>query len=88
MDSGLTPAFYANQSQYESFGRAGLTLKAFVAVSPILGNTPQVSGGNIDGYIAYYATKCPASPYEATISGWGAKYNTLQFNDSAVDCGP
>ena len=88
VDSRLTPAFYANQSQYESFGLAGLTLKAFVAVSPILGNTPQVSGGNIDGYIAYSATKCPASPYEATISGWGDKYNTLQFIDSAVDCGP
>lgn len=86
-NSSLTPAFYANQSQYTSFSLAQLALPAFVAIAPIAGNQPAVSGGNIEGYIAYYAS-CPASSDIAQVKQWGALYNTVQFRDSGIDCAP
>jgi len=52
-------------------------------------------GNNITGYIEYGdfganppQPNCPAAPYESAILNWGAPYNTLQFPDSGVDCGP
>lgn len=87
INSGLTPAFYVDQSQYATYNLSTLNMPAFVAISPIAGNTPGVSGANINGFIGYYGG-CPAAAYESTINGWGARYNTLQFADSSVDCGP
>ncbi|WP_067623695.1 hypothetical protein [Alicyclobacillus acidiphilus] len=86
-DSSLTPAFYVNQSQYETFGLSQLAVPAFIAIAPIEGNKPAVSGGNIEGYIAYYAT-CPAATDVAQVKSWGARYNTVQFRDSGIDCAP
>jgi hypothetical protein len=94
VDSALHPAFYANQSQYYTYGLSAIGLPAFVAVSPIQGNEPFVPGGsfgrpgsNVTGYIAYFGS-CPSLADENTVRGWGAPYNTLQFSDSGVDCGP
>ncbi|WDL98080.1 hypothetical protein [Alicyclobacillus sp. ALC3] len=87
VNSNLQPGFYANQSQYATYDLKAINLPAFIAVSPIQGNTPQVTGGNIEGYDAYYAS-CPATTDVQTVTGWGAKYNTVQFRDSGVDCSP
>jgi hypothetical protein len=87
VSSELTAGFYVNQSQYTTYNLASLTAPAFIAVSPIGGNTPEGKGGNIIGYIAYYAS-CPVSSDISTVAGWGAKFNTVQFSDSAVDCAP
>lgn len=86
-DSALTAAFYANQSQYQTFGLDQLSIPAFVAIAPIQGNHPSVSGKNVEGYIAYYAT-CPVASDVAQVKSWGAKYNIIQFRDSGVDCSP
>lgn len=83
----LNPAFYCNQYQYTTFNLASITLPAFIAVSPIQGNTPHVKGGNVIGYSAYYAS-CPATPYVDQIASWGGMVNTVQFPDSGVDCSP
>ncbi|MBX6353802.1 MAG: hypothetical protein IRZ10_10760 [Thermoflavifilum sp.] len=85
--AGLQPAFYCNQWQYQTYKLNTIQLPAFIAVSPIGGNTPHVRGGNVIGYIAYYAT-CPAADDVATVKSWGAQWNTVQFRDSGVDCGP
>jgi hypothetical protein len=87
VNNNLTPAFYANQSQFSEFGLSSLSLPGFVAVSPILGVVPSVRGNNVYGYIAYTAA-CPAVSYESSILNWGGTFNTLQFSDSGVDCGP
>ena len=87
VDTGLKAGFYVNQSQYATYGLQAINAPAFIAVSPIGGNTPSVSGGNVAGYIAYYAF-CPAGTYVQNMANWGAKFNTVQFSDSAVDCGP
>lgn len=83
----LVPAFYANQSQYHHFSLSQLSLPAFVAIAPIAGNQPTVSGGNVEGYISFYAS-CPVSPDVRQVEGWGALYNTVQFRDSGIDCAP
>jgi hypothetical protein len=83
----LRAAFYASQSQFQTYGLTSQTLPGFVAVNPILNNRPTISGGNVTGYIAYYGG-CPAAQYENQIKSWGGRFNTLQFNDSGVDCGP
>ncbi|GGI98617.1 hypothetical protein GCM10010885_05160 [Alicyclobacillus cellulosilyticus] len=83
----LTPALYCNQSQYVRFGLEKLDLPVFVAVSPIRGQAPAVKGGNIRGYCAFYAA-CPAAADVATVRSWGGVFNTVQFRDSGVDCGP
>ena len=64
-----------------------LPIPIFPAVSPILGNSPFVLGAGVTGYVAYYAA-CPAQSYVNQMNGWGGAYNTLQFTDSGVDCGP
>ena len=73
---GGVPANWPNQPFYSAFG---------------LGSP----GFNITGYIEYGdfgasppRPTCPAAPYENAIRNWGAPYNTLQFPDSGVDCGP
>jgi hypothetical protein len=95
VDPALVPAYYADQSQVQSYGLAALPYPGFIAIEPITGNTPYVSGGNILGYIAVVNASygdttggCPAAPYESRILNWGAAYNTMQFPDSGVDCGP
>ncbi|UNO50337.1 hypothetical protein [Alicyclobacillus acidoterrestris] len=87
INTSFQPAFYCNQSQYTTFQLSALSLPAFVAIAPITGNRPQVTGGNIKGYIAYYAT-CPVNDEITQVKGWGALYNTVQFRDSGIDCGP
>ncbi|MHB1629182.1 MAG: hypothetical protein ACYCVB_12560 [Bacilli bacterium] len=59
VNTGLKTGFYVNQSQYTTYGLQAINAPAFIAVSPIEGNTPAVSGGNIEGCIACYAS-CPA----------------------------
>jgi len=94
VDPALHAAFYANQSQYSTYDLSSIALPAFIAVSPIQGNQPFAPGGafgspgsNVTGYIAYFSS-CPALADENTVRGWGAPYNTMQFSDSGVDCGP
>ena len=87
VSKSLVPAFYCNQYQYSTYHLAAVELPAFIAVSPIAGNTPFVKGDNIEGYIAYYAS-CPTSKDVAQVKAWGGRLNTVQFRDSGVDCGP
>ncbi|TDY49580.1 hypothetical protein C7445_10491 [Alicyclobacillus sacchari] len=87
VNSELQVAFYANQWQYSTYQLAKLDIPAFIAIAPIAGNKPEVSGSNIKGYIAYYAS-CPAASYVAQVKLWGGLYNTVQFPDSGVDCSP
>jgi hypothetical protein len=94
VDPAIHPAFYADQSQYYTFDLSAIGLPAFIAVSPIQGNQPFVPGGafglpgaNVTGYISYYGS-CPANADENTVRGWGEPYDTVQFADSGVDCGP
>ena len=92
INSGLRVGFYANQSQFQTYGLTSQAMPGFVAVNPIFNsngspNTPYIKGGNVTGYIAYYAG-CPGTSYENQIKSWGARFNTLQFSDSGVDCGP
>jgi len=94
VDGALHPGFYADQSQYATYNLSNIGLPAFIAVSPIQGNEPFAPGGgfgrpgaNVTGYIAYFGG-CPAVADENTVRGWGAPYNTVQFSDSGVDCGP
>ena len=73
----------------------GLDLRPGVVVSPGLFGREPLScgraghrGGLIRGNIAFYAA-CPADAYVTNrMNSWGAPFNTLQFNDSAVDCVP
>jgi hypothetical protein len=95
IDPALAAGYYANQGQAKSGQLTSLSFPGFIAIEPVLGNTPFVTGGNITGYIAvvnpsYGDTSggCPAAPYESQILSWGASLNTMQFPDSGVDCGP
>ncbi len=83
----MNPALYASQYLISTYGLLSIGIPIFPAVSPILGNSPSVGGIAVHGYIAYYAA-CPAASYVSRINGWGAAYNTLQFTDSTVNCGP
>lgn len=90
VSSAMRPAFYASQSPIKDNNLLSLGIPAFPAVAPIIfssgaGNTPFVTGSNVTGYIAYYA-QCPADPYALQVTNWGAEYNTVQFQDSNVDC--
>lgn len=91
VDSSLRPGFYGNQSQFSGYGLTALAYAGFVGVHPIANNSPSISGGNVTGYISYYAT-CPADGDVTTAQGWerqfAAPYNTVQFGDSGQDCGP
>ncbi|MDP9727592.1 hypothetical protein [Alicyclobacillus tolerans] len=87
VDSSLQPGFYCNQFQYQQYQLSSLPDPAFIAISPISGNQPEVTGGNIRGYIAYTAS-CPVISDIEQVKSWGATYNTVQFADSGVDCGP
>ncbi|WAH35834.1 hypothetical protein [Alicyclobacillus dauci] len=87
INSTLKSGFYCNQSQYATYQLASVNLPAFVAIAPITGNHPMVSGHNITGYIAYYAS-CPSTSEINQVKSWGALYNAVQFRDSGVDCGP
>ncbi|MDQ0190616.1 hypothetical protein JI721_02945 [Alicyclobacillus cycloheptanicus] len=87
VDANLRPGFYCNQYQYKTYNLASINLPAYIAVSPIEGNTPEVKGGNVEGYDAYYAT-CPATADVNRVQSWGGKYSTVQFRDSGVDCAP
>ncbi|MBX5466779.1 MAG: hypothetical protein K6U14_04695 [Firmicutes bacterium] len=87
VDTRLQPAFYATQSQYQSGNLAQVALPAIVAVSPIPGNTPIVSGPNLLGFHGFYAG-CPAEGAVSQVAAWGGRLNLVQFPDSGVDCGP
>ncbi len=87
ISGAMHPGLYADQFLISTYGLLSLSVPIFVAVSPILGNTPQISGAGVHGYIAFYAA-CPAGSYINQMTGWGASFNTLQFQDSAVDCAP
>lgn len=87
VDVRLQPAFYVNQSQYQSGQLGQVALPAFVALSPIEGNAPFVSGPNLVGYHGFFAT-CPVAQDLSTVLSWGGRYNLVQFQDSGVDCGP
>lgn len=88
--SALTAAFYSDQYQWEDYKLDQLGIPGFVAVSPIQGNQPYVSGANIVGYIAYpgACVNGSASSDVNTIISWGKYLNTLQFSNSGDDCGP
>ncbi|MFD1673402.1 hypothetical protein [Alicyclobacillus fodiniaquatilis] len=87
VNAALKPGFYCNQSQYQTFQLAQAPLPAFIAIAPVADNQPMVKGSNIRGYIAYYADS-PAKSDVTRVKSWGALYNTLQFRDSGIDCGP
>ena len=87
--TNLTPAFYTSQSPYATFNLGATGVPAFVAVSPILNNTPSVGG--VQGYAAYYGT-CPAGAETTQVADWGGFYSTIQFGSSSgtqfPTCGP
>jgi hypothetical protein len=83
----LNAALYVDQYQYQTFSLNSIGVPVFIAVSPILGNTPFVNGPNITGYIAFTGG-CPAAPYESTMLSWGGSYSTMEFGDNNVDCAP
>ena len=87
VDGALPVAFYSNQSDYTTYDLASINISALIAVSPIRNNSPFVSGGNIVGYIAYTAS-CPVAPDVSQVESWGARWNTVQFQDNGADCGP
>jgi hypothetical protein len=87
VNAQLQPGFYCNQWQYQTYRLDTIKLPAFIAVSPIGGNTPRVRGGNVAGYTAYYAT-CPTDDDIARVKSWGGQWSTVQFRGSGVDCGP
>ncbi len=87
INKDLKSGFYCNQSQFMDYNLSSISLPAFIAVSPINGNRPMVHGTNIAGYIAYFAS-CPAGVDISTVKSWNGQYNTVQFRDSSVDCGP
>jgi hypothetical protein len=87
VSSVMHPGLYADQYLVSTYGLLSLAVPVFLAVSPILGNSPAISGGAIRGNIAFYAA-CPAGAYVSRMNGWGAPFNTLQFTDSEVDCAP
>jgi hypothetical protein len=87
VSTSLQSGFYCNQSQYSDYNLASINEPAFIAISPIEGNRPMVAGSNIEGYIAYYGT-CPVAADISQVASWGGKFNTIQFRDSGVDCGP
>ena len=94
IDSSLTPAFYATQSEYLSFNLRAIAMPFFLAVAFGGDNTtltpPRrlggVDGSNIKGVVAFY--EGPSNDLQcstvksaaATIANWGYAYNTLQFN--------
>ncbi len=87
VSAAMHPGLYADQYLVSTFGLVSLSVPVFLAVSPILGNKPAIVGAAIRGNIAFYAA-CPADAYVNRMNSWGAPFNTLQFNDSAVDCAP
>jgi hypothetical protein len=87
VDPNLTPALYTNESDILTYGLQNLGIPLFPAETPISGHTPSVLGDAVSGYIAYYAT-CPAGDDVAEVKGWGAGYNTVQFDRHTAYCGP
>jgi hypothetical protein len=83
----LKAGFYCNQSHFLDYNLSGVSVPAFIAISPIEGNRPFVQGSNIAGYIAYFAS-CPVDEDITQVMTWKGQYNTVQFRDSGVDCGP
>lgn len=88
--SQLSPALYSDQYQWSSYNLNSLNVPGIVAVSPIAGNKPYASGGNIFGYGGYYGScsNGSASDDVSTIQSWGKNLNTLQFSGSGNNCGP
>jgi len=94
IDGGLTPAFYATQSEYLAYNLRSINLPFFLAVAFGGDNTtlipPRrlsgVDGSNIQGVVAFYygpsdGLQCATvKSATATIASWGYRYNTLQFN--------
>ncbi len=95
VDPHLTPAVYASQSEYRTYGLATSGLPAFIAVAFGGGGPVRLSGtygANVLGFIAFNATCVPQSTLRAeektlVSPPWSGLYNTLQFN-SGVYCAP
>ncbi len=95
VDPRLTPAVYASQSEYRSYGLATSGLPAFIAVAFGGGGPVRLSGtygANVLGFIAFNATCVPQSTLRAEENTlvsppWSGLYNTLQFNPG-VYCAP
>lgn len=92
LNASYSVGFYDNQNHYNLYNLASIGHEAFVAINPILNNTPIVSGSNIEGWSGYYAacdsSNGSASKYVSQVNSFGAVENTLQFFGSGVDCGP
>jgi hypothetical protein len=100
---GLTPAVYLNRSEYSTADGTGYT-DVFVGIqlpnTPTSGKLPPAVSPNIDGYLAFGPGDPKTGPVTgsvtcttvaadiATVAGWGAQYNTVQFWDSGVDTSP
>jgi len=102
-DPSLQAGVYADQAEYTGYQLASSPLPAFIAVA--FGNAssttlidpvrlPGVNGGNIKGFIAFFALSAPVSPTiecdnrlhaQQLLASWGAPENTLQF-DPGVSC--
>jgi len=87
INAAFRPAFYCGQSDYQTYNLSAINHPAFIAITPILGTNPFVSGSNITGFAAYYAA-CPSGAYVNQVITWHARWNSVQFNGSGVPCGP
>jgi hypothetical protein len=89
VDPDLTPAVYLTSWQYDHKGGDGYA-RVFVAATGKSGKVPggaPVSGPNILGYNAFYASCGAATADIAKVKTWGAPWNTLQFTGSEI-CAP
>lgn len=86
----LTPAVYLTKYQYRSKGGADYP-RVFVAATGSSGKhvpgAPPVTGPNVLGYNAFYATCGAATADIAKVKTWGAPFSTLQFVGSGI-CAP
>ncbi len=86
IDTRLPTAVYVGQSDYQNYNIGSLNVPVLLAVDFTDPGSP-ISGPNVQGYVAYYAT-CPADSYMNRAAGWGGRINTIQFSGSGVPCGP
>jgi hypothetical protein len=78
----LSPAIYANKSEYAHFIKGKIGLPVIVAIDPVLGKA--IRGPHIAGYAAYTdpgTAPCPdAKAYIDHVEKWGG-ISSIQFSD-------
>jgi hypothetical protein len=81
----LSPAIYANSSEYNHNLLGGYGLPVLLAVR-FPGNPG--AAGPVAGHIAFYGTCGAATAEIAKVRSWGALVNTIQFGTGSEVCAP